>query len=224
MSWGLFLLCAAGLVAALYLPSLLYLPFVGLPFKQVFAMAPVMTSLTVTVLGILLHFFGLRLGSYAFYGLALAISLAVGLLLSWRKNGCRPKVHVSVDTLNQCFPLLLSLTIGVAVVGYVYCRGVGDPDAFLQVFDNSFHLSVVKSMSESSDFSVLHVGAYLEPGTDVFNPDPGVGFYPACWHIVAALLVQVTSIPVAAAINVTNFVFLGMVLPLGIQALVGEWA
>lgn len=223
MSWGLFLLCAAGLGAALYLPSLLYLPFVGLPFKQVFAVAPVMTSLTVAVLGILLHFFGLRLGSYAFYGLVLAISLAVGLLLSWRKNGCRPKVHVSVDTLNQCLPLLLSLTIGVAVVGYVYCRGVGDPDAFLQVFDNSFHLSVVKSMSESSDFSVLHVGAYLEPGTDVFNPDSGVGFYPACWHIVAALLVQVTSIPVAAAINVTNFVFLGMVLPLGIQALVGEW-
>lgn len=223
LSWGLFLLCAAGLTVGLWVPSLLYLPFTKLSFKQVLAMAPVMTSLMVAVLGTFLHALDLRLEAHAFYGLILVISALSGLFLYRHQNITHQKSKLSSETFKKAFPLLLSVVTGIVVVGYVYYRGLRTPDAFLQVFDNSFHLSVVKSMSESSDFSVLSVGAYLEPGTDAFNPDPSVGFYPACWHMIAAMLVQMTSIPVAAAINVTNFVFIATVLPLGIQALIGEW-
>ena len=103
---------------------------------------------------------------------------------------------------------------------YLFVRGIGLPDNFLQVYDNSFHLSVVQSMKHASSYSILSVGSYLEAGSEVFSPNASAGFYPAAWHIIAALVSRAFDISVMAAINLTNFVFAAFVLPLGVQSLI----
>lgn len=117
-------------------------------------------------------------------------------------------------------PYLCALALSVPVTVYLFVRGIGLPDNFLQVYDNSFHLSVVQSMKHASSYSILSVGSYLEAGSEVFSPNASAGFYPAAWHIIAALVSRAFDISVMAAINLTNFVFAAFVLPLGVQSLI----
>lgn len=222
MTWFYFFVCAFGLTAGLILPALFYLPYSGVSAKQGIAIAPVSTSFIIALAGLALHLTGVKIGSLPFYFIIVLISAVMGVAF----RAARGKIslrRVTWTSLWNTIPMVLAVAVGLLATGYIFLRGVSAPESFLQVYDNSFHLSVIKSMSESSDFTVINVSPYLEAGASEFNPNTGTGFYPACWHIIAALIVQIASIPVTAAVNVTNFVFVAVVLPLGVQALVGVW-
>ena len=217
MSWTLLFLEAFVVAIALIFPGLLASRAFGVPFKLSLSFGPVISVFFLVFMGIVLRFVGVSGGYFA-----LMISLFLFTVVSGL--GCFLRFHgrsVFFDCdIVYLLPYLCALVLSVSVTVYLFVRGIDLPDNFLQVYDNSFHLSVVQSMKRASSYSILSVGSYLEAGSEAFNPNASTGFYPAAWHIIAALVSRTFNISVMAAINLTNFVFAAFVLPLGVQSLI----
>jgi hypothetical protein len=90
----------------------------------------------------------------------------------------------------------------------------------IQVSDMPFHINLIQSMAESGRFSSLHVGAYLAPEDALINPLPGGGFYPAGWHVLCALVMQITHADGGVILNGANAFFIAWVYPLAMCALI----
>ena len=115
--------------------------------------------------------------------------------------------------------------VSAAVVGgflflFVYLRESAGADAVIQSYDNVFHYEVVRALTDSTDWSFLHVSKY-PAGSDaalmVF--ESGGGFYPIGWHIIAALVESFTAVGVPIAANAVNCAFIAFVFPIGVVLL-----
>ncbi|UYG17931.1 hypothetical protein BRM3_05795 [Brachybacterium huguangmaarense] len=86
---------------------------------------------------------------------------------------------------------------GLVLGGLLWARHMrnilGSPDAISQTFDNIFHLSAIRYILDTGDASALTLSS--------LNAAPGTSqFYPAAWHDVVSLVVEITGagIPVAS--------------------------
>ncbi len=217
MSWSLLFLEAVAVAVALILPGMLVSRSFGVPFKLSLSFGPVISVFFLVFMGIILRVVGVDEGYFALLISLLVFATAGGLACFLRFHGRSALFDTDFVSL---LPHLCALALSVPVAVYLFLRGIGLPDNFLQVYDNSFHLSVIQSMKHASSYSILSVGSYLEAGSEAFSPNASTGFYPAAWHIIAALVARAFDISVMAAINLTNFVFVAFVLPLGIQSLI----
>lgn len=217
MSWSLLFLEAFAVAVALILPGMLASRAFGVPFKLSLSFGPVISVFFLVFMGIVLWVLGVDEGYFALLISLLVFATAAGSACFLRFHG--GSVFFDTD-MASLLPYLFALALSVSATSYLFIRGISLPDNFLQVYDNSFHLSVIQSMKNASSYSILSVGSYLEAGSEAFNPSLSTGFYPAAWHIVAALVARTFNISVMAAINLTNFVFVAFVLPLGIQSLI----
>lgn len=106
---------------------------------------------------------------------------------------------------------------GVILGGGVHAvrlvRALVHPNAVSQTFDSPFHLNLVRSMIERSNGSFLHV--------TLTNPEADRGFYPAAWHELVSLAVQVTGAPISVSTNAATIAVTAVLWPVGITMLQG---
>ncbi|MGY3379063.1 hypothetical protein ACVWYS_001020 [Arthrobacter sp. TE12231] len=88
----------------------------------------------------------------------------------------------------------------------------GTPESFSQTFDNVFHLNGVRYILDTGNASSLSM-------SKMTSGDAAPYFYPAAWHGLAAALVQLTGLPITAAVNVLNMGVAAVVWPLGCMML-----
>lgn len=217
MSWSMLFGEAFVVAVVLILPGMLASRAFGVPFKQSLSFGPAVTVFFLVFMGIALRFISVAEGYFALLISLFLFAAVSGVACFFRFHGRSAFFDTDIVSL---LPYLCTLALSVPVTVYLFVRGIGLPDNFLQVYDNSFHLSVVQSMKHASSYSILSIGSYLEAGSKVFSPNASAGFYPAAWHIVAALVARAFDISVMASINLTNFVFVAFVLPLGVQSLI----
>ena len=86
-------------------------------------------------------------------------------------------------------------------------RGIPDPASFPQTYDAVFHLSAVWHVVRTGDGSALTLGV-------VASPERTHAFYPAAWHDVAALVVQLSGAPVTVAASAVSLAVVALVWPL----------
>ncbi|MGN6126005.1 MAG: DUF6541 family protein [Humibacter sp.] len=108
--------------------------------------------------------------------------------------------------------LILSLLAAALVIGLRIVQIIGAPDHISQTFDNVFHLNGVRFVLDSGNASSLHLGKMTSPGG-------GVPFYPAAWHALTALVVQLAGVPITVAVNAVVTVVSAVVWPLSIMLL-----
>ncbi len=217
MSWSLLFLGAFVVAVVLIMPGMLASRAFGVSFKLSLSFGPVITVFFLVLMGIVLRFVGITEGYFALLISLFLFAVVSGMACFLRFHARSPFFDTDIVSL---LPYQCALVLSIPVSAYLFVRGIGLPDNFLQVYDNSFHLSVIQSMKHASSYSILSVGSYLEAGSEAFSPNTSAGFYPAAWHIVAALVARTFNISVMAAINLTNFVFVAFVLPLGIQSFI----
>ncbi|WP_189086274.1 DUF6541 family protein [Agromyces mediolanus] len=90
---------------------------------------------------------------------------------------------------------------------------VGQPGDVSQTFDNIFHLNAVQYIVETGDASPLRLGSLT------YAFDGAGSFYPAAWHAITALVVQLTGATIPVAVNAVNLVIVAAVWPLGVLLL-----
>ena len=81
---------------------------------------------------------------------------------------------------------------------------IGSPESFSQTFDNVFHLNAIQYILDTGSGSSLTIGAMT-----------GGGFYPAAWHDVVSLLLQLGGGGIPEAVNVVNVCIGALVWPAG---------
>ncbi|WP_371706691.1 DUF6541 family protein [Pseudarthrobacter sp. NIBRBAC000502772] len=100
----------------------------------------------------------------------------------------------------------LAVMIALALIAWRFMQLVGSPGNPAQVFDNVFHLNAVRFILDTGDASSLTLASVQGvSGLDAV--------YPAAWHSMAALLVQLTGIDIPTAQNALNLVIAAVIWP-----------
>ncbi|CDK01555.1 conserved membrane hypothetical protein [Microbacterium sp. C448] len=93
----------------------------------------------------------------------------------------------------------LAILLAATILAARFVQVVGEPDAISQTFDNVFHLNGVRFILETGNASSLHLGFMTSPGG-------GLAFYPAAWHGIASLIVQLSGVAIPVAVNALTLV------------------
>jgi hypothetical protein len=112
---------------------------------------------------------------------------------------------------RELWPLVGVLVAAVVLVVQV-TSVVGAPEHISQTFDNVFHLNAVRYILETGNASSLHLGSMT-------SPDGSLPFYPAGWHAVVSLIVQLTGVTIPVAVNAVVLVVACVVWPLSAMLL-----
>ena len=208
--WLNFFFAYALIILVLFVPGFLFFRGLGLTKISSLIFAPVFSIASLCLLGIAFSKIGLTCSTFS---IGVPLLLAPAALFFFRRQ------HKNTDKEGKTDWGIAALYIfmGIAVGAYVYLLPLDGPESIVQTYDNVFHYNITESFIESGIWSVLGVGYYLaDPAIDPF---PGVGFYPAGWHMLAAFASSAlqTSAPLAA--NAANFAFCSIVFPVSLFSL-----
>jgi hypothetical protein len=113
---------------------------------------------------------------------------------------------------GRALALLAGLGVGGGTLLVQALSAMGGIDTVNQTYDNVFHLNAVRHVLRAGDGSAWVVGGMTSlPGNE--------GYYPAAWHQVVSLVVQVSGQGIAHASNVVMLLLATVVWPLGLMAL-----
>lgn len=184
----------------IFLPGFLQSKALGLKANFAIATAPLISIFEYVILGIFFDLCNLALSGWIIIGIVLAFSL-IAYIVSLRK-----KPH-EVEPITLSWKNLgLYVFIGILITGFHYVQCLNGPDSFAQIYDNAFHLNLIATYIENESFSILNATLSLNQTTDI-------SFYPAAWHVLAALSGSCCNLTAPVAENVINTIFLGLVFP-----------
>lgn len=139
--------------------------------------------------------------------LATLLAAAVGLVVRWRAPGAlgvRP-----APPLRKRWTLLVyagAVLIPAALLTRGLARLIGGPENISQAWDNLFHFNAIRSILDTGSGSSLTLGELGASGR--------VHPYPAAWHDLVSLVVQVTGTSIPAAVNAVTIVVAALVWPI----------
>lgn len=212
-------------VLFLYLPGFLLIRAFRLPGLTALVCAPLVSIPAYVVLCLLYAQAGVFVSWPALFVPLLAcgvVALAVGFLAGRGKAvrleaDCFPAGAEKRGTFPFAIPdwTMLGLYVGVGLVIATLCfvSFLGDPDSFIQAYDNVHHLGSMRGFLESGNWSPFASTSYATAADAAIDPLPGTGFYPTAWHTLAALLASALGVSPMLAANAVNFLFVAVVLP-----------
>lgn len=228
--WSMFVLAVLVGALFLYLPGFLVLRGCRMSLLASFVFAPLLSLAVYALLCILYAKIGVSaawmtllipflLSAALVCGIGFAVRrrktvLTVGFPVSGRERR-ESKCWWSLDAVQLTLYVVAGLTISSLAFGFF----LSSPDSFVQEFDNIHHLGQIRTFVESGNWSALTSSLYAAGPDAQVNPLPGSGFYPTAWHTLAALLVSALGVTVPLAANAVNFLFVGVVFPVSMFAL-----
>ncbi|MCY0903570.1 DUF6541 family protein [Arthrobacter sp. H14-L1] len=180
------------------------------------ALAPALTVTSASVAAMAVPYLGLQWSVFVVLGFSLVLA-AVAFLLSHgtarRWPGPRRRGYGWVVPLAE----MIAVALGALLVGRRLVYAFGTPGAISQTFDNVFHLNAIRYIVDTGSASSLSITTLT-----------GGGFYPAAWHDMVSLLIDVTGTQIPVAVNLINICIGALVWPVGciylVQQIVGRRA
>ncbi|MEC4175703.1 DUF6541 family protein [Adlercreutzia sp. R7] len=205
---------AVALVVLLYLPGFLALAGSRLPKPNVAACAPLVSVAIYELLAIILGKLGILCSWWLLFGGALLVAAAVLVCtrVFARRSGSRGQSSAVRGVSTDWLSLGAYLACGVLFAGVFFVKNLDGPSAFLQLYDNVFHLAVLQSFAETGFWSTLSVDNY--GALDAVGPFNSTSqFYPAGWHLLGAMIVDCLGLTTTQAANVVNGTLIAIVFP-----------
>lgn len=214
MSWAATLPIILACAALLFAPGFVVTTALGLRGLPAWAGAPVVTVALTSVTAIVSGSAGVPWSILPVLAVVAVVSVVawLGRRLLNNKLGYETapwKFRPTRAALIQ----LAGLGAGALIIASQLRRAFGSPLNISQTFDNIFHLNAIRFMLDTANASSMNIGQMTAPGS-------APTFYPAAWHGLVALLVQVTGAPLSAAANMFNLVVAATVWTLGSMLLV----
>ncbi len=223
--WFAFVAAILVAVVALYAPGYLFFRAFGLSRFASVAVAPGFTVTALVVAGLGLAAAGIACPAWVLAVIAAAVGLvAYGVGRCVRGRGCAA-AECAVQAVEPAGGSVLGflaawgasawkslgLFVGVSalVTLVVFVHPLGDPYAFARMDDSAAHLNTLRTFVEQGFYSTLSAGGYVDMG------EAG-GYYPAAWHIFAAVVASVFGGAVTLGANAATFCIIAVLLPAGL--------
>ena len=134
------------------------------------------------------------------------LTLVVGMLIRWARHlwgGASP----SAERMSGSWVVPVVLVVTAVVITVRVVEIIQAPGNISQTFDNIFHLNGVRYALSEGDASSLRLG-YMT------SVDGSLPFYPAAWHGIVSLVVQLSGATIPVAINAFVIVVSALIWPL----------
>ncbi|SDB79783.1 hypothetical protein GA0111570_10152 [Raineyella antarctica] len=198
------------LVGLLWIPGAALAGGLGAGRWPAIALAPLVTTSTIAVGGIITDLVGVRWGiGPALFWLVAVPALVWGVRWLILRSGRRPWSFRAPAV--RWWEVAVGLAAAFAIGSYVMHVATGSPGNIPQQSDQIFHLGTVRSMLDSGSISSLRADGLNHPSAPVF--------YPAAMHGVVATAVLFTGAPVVVLENCLLLVSNAFIFPLGIMLL-----
>ena len=222
--WFDFAIAVISGFATLYLPGFLILRAFHLELLFSFSCAPLFSILGYCVLAIAYPALGIHSSWLTITVPVLALSLACWLVSrKWFHSDCTVKSKqrgALGDAVRPVWTISAYLSVGVLVTGLYFLTSLNGADSFVPTYDNVFHYNLAQSFSDSGNWSVLTASVYLDDDANSeWAPLKWVSYYPACWHLLCAMLSSLCSVPITVSANAVNFLVSAAFFPVGMLVL-----
>ena len=199
-----------------FTPGYLGARFLGGKRAFSLAVAGPMSVMFYVISGIVEYALGLR-GLMPLLALVACMLILFGVI----RLGIQKTLHKSfeIPISISLFGVVLVIILGALAASYVFYRGLGNPDNFLQFDDNYTHIAFINHSVQTGIFSTLKASVFDEIPFITSQPFKGSWYYPMGFHIFASIGTLVTRCSIPMAENATNVVWTGLVYPLGLYVL-----
>lgn len=198
-------------VAILFIPAYYFLSALQVDQRISLSMAPAITAFSYSLSGIVLYFLGIKSSPLTIIFPWTFTFLVIGIFIRLKDGH-----DLLSDLLFIDFHIpLLYILIGTLVTTMVLVANLDGATAFFQDgTDNYYHLNAVRSFAQSGDMSCLSSSIFEHSASATV----GTSFYPAEWHVLAALCMQTLNIEPTICINALNTTLISVVFPLGLYS------
>lgn len=198
MSWFSTLPVIFACLALLFIPGSVVLAALGVRKLSYVAVAPVITTGIVAATAILAPYAGVSWSLLPLLAGTAALAVVVFVLQRVLRGNNVPAAPVSSLRPSSAYIVpLMGLAAGAASIVFQLVRAIARPENISQTFDNVFHLNAVRYVLDTGNASSMTL-------TGMTNGDNPPYFYPAAWHGLASLLVQLTGVEISVAVNVLD--------------------
>lgn len=169
---------------------------IGLRGFAVLAVAPLLTTSIAAVGGVLFRFVNVPYNPITVGFLTVACTLGATFFYTTglASGRIRPRTIAPRADFRTVVEGLAGLIV-VAIAGTIVLFTLIDgPEQISQQFDGVFHLNEIWHIVQTHNGSSLW-------GNQITTSTGSAAFYPIAWHVVTALLVQLTGAPVTVAVN-----------------------
>lgn len=202
MSWFSTVPVMLACLVLLFAPGMLILAALGLQRWSYVAVAPVLTVSIIAVTAIAAPYLGIGWSPLPVLAATVLTSgLLLGVrLLRQRRPGAdtAPRTRLALRKPAKADVVAaVGFLAGFTAIALQLHRAFGRPENISQTFDNVFHLNAVRYILDSGNASSLTLSGMTSGDSPPY-------FYPAAWHGLASLLVQMTGAQISVAVNVLN--------------------
>jgi hypothetical protein len=202
MSWFSTVPVVLACLVLLFAPGTLLLAALGLQRWSYLAVAPVLTVSLVAVTAIAAPYLGIPwspLPVLASTLLTAALLFGVRLVKQRRAgSGTSPRARWALRKPAKADVVAAAgFVTGSTAIALQLHQAFGRPENISQTFDNVFHLNAIRYILDSGNASSLTLSSMTSGDSPPY-------FYPAAWHGLASLLVQMTGAQISVAVNILN--------------------
>ncbi len=208
MSWWTAVPAMLACIALVLVPGAFVAFALGFRRITLLGLAPVLSLSLVGVSAVVAPFVGASWNVWALVVLCVLASAAAWFATSFRRKDTNSR-SMHRDSWLAFAATLIGAGSGALLVGRRIMQLVGAPDNISQRYDNVFQLNAVRHILDSGNGSTLTLGEMAG--------GQGLGaVYPAVWHDLAALLVQLTGTSVPVAENAVNMTIGAIIWPISV--------
>ena len=208
--WLAFILSYLSLAFAIFAPGYLVLRCFSLDRKTALCVAPLASAALIVAEGVLYAALGIFANWIDTAMLPACFFLALFFLLKKHSSLIEDKP----ERLSSWMPLAFYIAVSLIFAIFMFAGNMDGAAAFQPDNDNATHLNLIKTMSLSGNYSILHTSSYL-PGEISPHPNGEAGFYPAVFHAFAAASASLLGVSASLAENALVAVIISLVYPLG---------
>ena len=216
--WASFSVSCLFAVVLLYLPGCLFFGGLLIKRKLLIAWAPFVSLAILVVSGQLFHAADLHVSGLILFSMVVLFAFALGLLRFFlfrtKALSAGSRNTDSSYAGDRGGVAFLYVCLGAFVSVYAFVLVMGSPDWFSTEIDNAYHLNELYAMASTSQFSAISISVF--PTVQGFGAADSASFYPALWHVVAAVTLSATGVSAPVAENAVNLAFVAVVFPLGV--------
>lgn len=214
-SWLFFVLSSLLIALFLYLPGCVVLFNSGIKRINAISFAPLISIFLLTLVSIVSFFLRVALNWWQMLTLLLAVSIIFSLVA--RHFSLTDKMAYVQDINRKPLErdwgyLGLYVFVGCVVCFLFFVKPLDGPDSFVPLFDNAWHVNLVRSYSNNGFYSPLNASLDIRELISI----GGVSFYPSVIHCLAALSVCAFGVTPMLALNSVIAIFIAVVFPIGV--------